>query len=224
MRISATLVDQWLRYIKDETGYATESDLIKSIKGIFEPNRKMLCGMAFDQILQEPEKYRKGDSYTFVGRDCPEGITFPAQELDEQCSPLFQEPGLWQPKETSTVEIDGETVTVVTKADRLSGNLVDEIKTYWSTFDYDKYADAHQWRWYALNFGVPAVRYSCFGWTENSKGELRLNDVHRFTLYAYSGMREECVATLSDLVDYINRKGLSSYVADDRPRTERQVA
>lgn len=215
MRISATLVDQWIRFQTDE--YAQESELIESIRGEFRPTRKVKCGMAFDSILQDPRQYRKGDFYEY------EGIAFPADVLDERCIPLFQEPGLWQPKETKLYDIEKEPVTVVAKVDRLVGAGIEEVKTTWGAFDYDRYAEAHQWRHYLLNFGAQWVRYSVFCWTENSKGEFVLHDVNRFVLYPYPEMENECVNKLAELVAYIKRKGLQSYVADDRPR-ERKVA
>jgi hypothetical protein len=221
VRISCTLIDQWLYFQRNED--AQEKRLIESIKGVFEPSRPMLCGMAFDAILQEPEKYRDGEFYRYT-EDCNPPVIFPAGPIDERCLPLFQEPGIWQPKETKTVEVEGEKVTVVTKVDRLVANRVDEVKTYYSSFDYDKYADAHQWRWYALNFEASAVRYSCFGFYENAKGEMKLGDIHQFTLYPYVGMEQECLEKLGELVSYIKRKGLEQYVADDRPRKERRVA
>lgn len=217
MRISATLIDQWLRFKRDTEGYATEDQLIESIKGTFIPTRQVKCGMAFDQILQDPPTYRTGEFYEH------EGIQFPAKDMDEECIPLFQAPGLWQPKETKTYEIQGEPVTVVTKVDKLVANFIDEIKTYYSSFDYAKYADAHQWRWYLLNFDAAYVRYSCFGWYDGTRG-LSLNDVHRFRLYRYPDMERECLSELSELVSYIHKKGLESYVADDRPYTRKRVA
>lgn len=216
MRISATLIDQWLRFRTNE--YAKESELIASIKGVFIPNRKMECGSSFDQIVQEPAKYRVADTYVCDGIEWPGGI------LDEKCLPLFNNITTWQPKEIAHYTINRTPVNVVAKVDGLEADGIVEVKTTWSGFDYEKYYSAHQWRHYLLNFDAKWIRYHVFCWTEPVKGPFKLHDVETFTLYPYDRMKAECLETLGELVEYIQSKNLEQYVADNHPRLLRRTA
>lgn len=206
MRISATLIDQFLRYQRDE--YAKESELIASIKGEFIPTRPVLCGQSFEKIMESPDRYR-----TVEGFSC-DGLAWPKDEIEE-CLTQFTTPGTWQVKEVRSYIIDGITVNIVAKVDRLVGDAIEEVKTRWSAFDFEKYYHAHQWRHYLLNFGASRVRYKVFCWADN-KGGFKLNGVEVFDLYPYEGMEADCLATVGDLVDYIRLKNLESFVADNR--------
>jgi hypothetical protein len=107
--------------------------------------------------------------------------------------------------------------------DELLADYIREYKTRWSAFDYEKYHNAHQWRWYLLNFGAAFVEYLVFCWSDN-KGGFKLNGIEKFKLYPYDGMEAECLETLGELVEYIQRKGLGKYVADNHPRLMRGAA
>lgn len=216
MRISATLIDRYRLFMADE--YVTEADLIASIKGVFIPSRQMACGSSFDSIIQDPQKYATEDGYT-----C-DGISWPGGEMDEKCLSLFSGITTWQAKEIRSYNLDGTPVNVVSKVDGLEADGVVEVKTTWSGFDYDRYADAHQWRHYALNFDAAWVRYHVFDWREPANGPFKLNDVHTFTLYPYTGMEAECLEMLGGLVSFIKSKKLEAFVADDHPRLIGRVA
>ena len=216
MRISATLIDQWIRYKSDED-YPTEAQLIESIQGVFRPSRQMDLGSSFDQIMQEPSRYRTEDGYL-----C-HGIAWPVDMIEEQAA-LFTEPGLWQAKEVLPVQVNGEVINVVSKVDRLVADGIEELKTRWGAFDYEKYYRAHQWRWYLLTFGAAWIRYTVFCMYEPAKGPIKLNSVERFTLYPYAGMEQDCLDALRGLVEFIHLRKLESFVADDHPRLMREVA
>ena len=215
MRISCTTIDQYRRFLAEE--YVSEADLIESIKGEFRPTRKMKAGSSFEKVMELPEKYRNGDFYS-----C-EGFDWPAEAIDSECLTHFSTPGTWQCKEVRPYIVGTDTVNIVTKVDQLVANYIKECKVTQSPFDYEKYHDAHQWRWYNLNFGAAFVRYKVFYFTEVRDG-MKFHDAHSFDLYPYTGMLSDCLEALAGLVDFIHSRKLESFVADDHPRLLRGVA
>jgi hypothetical protein len=210
VRISVTLIDQYRKFMLDE--YVSEQDLIESVKGVWKPTRKVLCGQSFDSIVQDPLRYQTEDGYS-----C-DGISWPGGEMEEKVLPLFQHIKTWQPKEIRPVTVNETPVNLVTKVDALDADGIVEVKTTWSGFDYERYQAAHQWRHYLLNFGAKWIRYHVFDWREPASGPFKLYGVETFTLYPYAGMEAECLETLGGLVDFIKSKKLEQYVADDHPR------
>lgn len=186
----------------------SESDLLASIRGEFKPNRVMQLGSAFHSILETPEACVQPS-----GDYVSDGILFPGGVVEE-CLPLFDRSGAFEVKATKEYRINGQTWTVVSKADQLVRLDVVENKTKWSVFDLDRYAESFQWRFYVDVYGALRVRYNVFCLSEYADGEIGLRSIEQFNLYPYPRLAADCRALLAEFVEYATKRDLYGYLQD----------
>lgn len=202
MRISVTTVEQFRLY--ETTDFVTEEKLQDSIKGVFVPTQFMRNGSAFHSILEAPEQFKVPRGYTADGIFFPEDVVAP-------CLAVSPPGGVHEAKLTKVYELRSGPVTVVAKADKLQGSEIIERKTKWSPFNFDNYADAYQWRFYMDIFQPSSVTYDVFCLDDQRNGFV-LKSIESFTLYPYPAVHQDCVALLTRFVDYVNLRGLGSYL------------
>lgn len=202
MRISVTTVEQYRLY--ESKDFVTEEELQASIKGEFKGNALTRNGSAFHSILEAPEKFKVERGYSADGIFFPEDVVAP-------CLAVSAPGGVHEAKLTKVYELPGGPVTVVAKADKLFGSNVRERKTKWSTFNFDNYAEAYQWRFYMDIFQPASVTYDVFCLDDQRDGFV-LKSIESFTLYPYPAVHQDCVELLTRFVDYVNMRGLGSYL------------
>lgn len=207
MRISTTLIESFRLFLSAD--WMEEADLIKSIRGEFIQTKPMRMGTAFHSILEKPEAHvlALGDAYV-----C-DGFTFPG-EVVRPCLALIDHAGIFEVKATKLYRVPGlaEPVTVVAKVDQLLGSRVIENKTKWSAFEFDRYAESYQWRFYADIFEPSCVTYNVFCLDENAAGEIVFKSADTFNLFRYPGLAADCHELLARFVEFVRERGLERYL------------
>jgi hypothetical protein len=97
MRLSATSLELWRRFLEPDQEYLTESDLVANLQRTSPPTPQMLLGSAFDAVLNDPDAHRipGGDGYQSGDNTIPEDVMAPALAL-------FDRRGVFQVKATKT--------------------------------------------------------------------------------------------------------------------------
>ena len=202
MRISVTTVEQFRLY--QTADFVTEENLQASIRGEFKPTQFMRNGSAFHSILEAPERFKVERGYSADGIFFPDDVVAP-------CLAVSPPGGVHEAKAVKVYDLRTGPVTVVAKADKLLGLRITERKTKWSGFNFDNYADAYQWRFYCDIFRPASVTYDVFCLDEQRDGFV-LKSIESFTLYPYPAVHQDCVELLTQFVDYVNMRGLGSYL------------
>lgn len=118
---------------------------------------------------------------------------------------LFEQ---WLP--IKKVRIKGYEINLRSRVDIVTPSAIRDIKTTDSSFDYDRYADSYQWRyylWLGQSFGLDTFCYDVFQWREKGQA-LRLNTI---TLYRYPELESDCMKLLTAFVDYLETRNLVEY-------------
>lgn len=208
LRISVTTIEAYRYFLEYE--WKTEAELIANIRGEFTPNNYMRAGTAFHNILETPEACRTPSGYASGG------IAFDKDSID-QCLALYDQRGAFEVKTTKDYHVNGETVTVVAKADQLLGLEVVETKTKWAPFDIDGYLAACQWRYYLDIFEARRACYKVFcleGLDDAIAGDgvIELKSIETFNVYPYPALHSDCTALVTDFVEYVNFRKLRDYL------------
>jgi hypothetical protein len=201
VRISATTLESFRLWRDPEQEWMTEDALIDTIKGVFVPNHKINLGQAFGRVLEDPDRYlipggfrvQAGGEIFEFGRDVMEE---PLRGIDRR--------GVLEAKAIAQY---GDC-DVVSKADHLYGLHLSEFKTTLGPFDFDKYANSCQWRFMCDGFQPNRITYHVFCLDEATNGVISLKDVHRFDLFPYIGLRQECEELVEDFRQYVILRGL----------------
>ena len=180
----------------------------------FQKNHVMELGTAFHEILEKPhECYERYVNQTgelgFISSD---GIVFPFDVIKE-CTQAIDYRFPFEVKLTKTYEILGEPVTVVAKVDQLKGLYVMEHKSTWSGFDFNKYADSVQWKYYLELFEAERVYYKVFVMYEGAGG-IQLKDVQQFHFGRYPDLLNDNKNLLHEIVDFVKTYELEPYLKD----------
>jgi hypothetical protein len=209
LRISATTVEQYNYFLSEE--YAREQSLIDSIKGIYKPGWQAEHGTALHYILEDGiESHLDPDGKTCSAK----GIKFSLSDI-ETCLKYVDKRGEPEVKVTGLYDV-GETVKVVTKADRIVDAVVVEYKSKWGgQFDIEIFSRSFQWRFYLENFGSNEIRYKVFIFNRRASGIIELKSVETFSLYRYPRIRTDCIDMLRKFVGYLDQKNLRSFLDKD---------
>lgn len=185
----------------------TKEDLIQEITDEgFEPSRPMKLGTAFHKILEDPHKHFLGKPKRFVA----DGIEFDYDMVIFCLESISYKEGVMECKEIKEYEINGETVQLVAKVDRLIGNQGDEHKTNWSFYKADRYINSYQWPMYLFIHELTQINYNIFEMRDEPEG-IRLIKIHKFSMQNYPGLLNKCLDIISDLVTFIHDNNLESF-------------
>src|SRR5262252_1328296 len=217
MRVATTLLEQFrLWSTQGDNEWMPESELLAAIRHEPEkPKDAVLLGQAFHKVLEKPyeswepvmngysTKVHDGETWRtfFFAAD----VMVPALDrIDKRAVP-----------EVKTTREYGP-VTVVAKADVLLGTGIIEYKTKTTAFDFDRYWESLQWRFYLDVFGASSVTYHVFLLGEGKDG-IELRDIVDFRLYPYPTLHKDCVDAVRRFIDYVDQRGLREFLTD-RPR------
>lgn len=148
MRISATQIDAYIRWLDSDEGSLDEirDYLLKKTA----PTTAMQAGTAFHKVLEN-------STYGEMERAEQDGFTFDLSGLE--CT--LDLPEIRELKLECLTVIAGFPVTVVGVVDAQRANGVYDHKLT-SRFDAERYADSYQWRCYLHWFGYDWMRYNVF--------------------------------------------------------------
>lgn len=212
MRISTTTLESFRLFMQPEQEWMSEDDLTASIVGSFVPNHKVLLGLAFGKVLENPVKYRAPGGY----RITPRGGTETFELGDDVMGPAFALIAPGAIFEAKGMKRYGRH-DVIAKADQMAGARIVETKATLGYFDFDKYAQSYQWRFMVDIFQPASVTYHIFCLDEGSNGVIALRGVETFTLYPYADVTRDCHQLVQDFEDYVTKKGLAALL-DERQK------
>ena len=198
IRVSATTLESYRLFIEQD--WMEEAELIATIRGEFVPDRKVLLGQAFDEVLTDPEKYRVSGGFQ-VGPDF-----FSADMMAEPLR-LMDRRGVAQVKATK----DYGDVQVVAKADRLIGAALVENKTTLSSFDADKYERSFQWRLMADILEPLQITYHVFCLSDDADGAgmIGLRSIESINFFPYDALHHDCCELVANFRHYLGVRGLT---------------
>lgn len=186
MRVSVSDLDQliWFRRIED----MTLEQLVSRLRREEPPNRAMLMGTAWHEILEEPPE----DELVAVERD---GFTFLIE-----CDAEITLPQMRELKATKTYRVNGIDVTLVGKVDGIAGNMVTDHKLT-ARPNVESYAESYQWRAYLDIFDADTFEYVIYHAAD--KGEqVIIKDVSPFRFYRYPNMRDDLMVGIREFVEF----------------------
>ncbi|MRS02112.1 hypothetical protein EG832_02595 [bacterium] len=212
LRISTTTVEAFRRF--RTTDYLPEEKLIRQIKGEEPPSEYMTLGTAFHDIMENPHDRLDHDKQLFVSN----GISFEFEGINK----VYDLIDYSFPFEHKTEKIyfpDGKEISIVAKVDQLKAMYVGELKSCWSTFDYEGYAGSCQWKFYSDIFEALRVDYIVA--VLKNERPVRLSELHTFSMYPYTGMQAELIEVLSDMAAWIEFRGLEKYFKPKEKKYEK---
>ncbi|MFP4527698.1 MAG: hypothetical protein ACLFQX_04045 [Candidatus Kapaibacterium sp.] len=211
LRISVTTLESFRRFLQEE--WLSEQKLISQIKREEPPSIHMAIGTAFHDILEHPHERVKYDDKKDIHYFESGGIVFPFETITKAYDQIsYRYP--FEVKTTKDYIVDGEAVRVVAMADQLIGNIACEHKTTYGNFDCARYAESYQWRYYCDLFSSDIVIYKVFEFPRlnQSKMDLRLKDMHIFSMWRYPGMETDLKLLLGHFVGWVKFRKLEAYL------------
>lgn len=209
LRISTTTLESYRLFMQPDQDWMTEDELVSSIEGKFVPNHKVLLGLAFGKVLEDPDRY-------LVPGGFKHGDFFFSLDMMAPALDVIDRRGIFEAKGE---KVYGDCV-VVAKADHMLGADLSEFKTTLSSFDPDKYAESCQWRFMADIFDVPKVTYKVFCLSEDQAGILDLRSIEPMALYRYPAMHEDCSRLVREFRAYVMAKGLDGILRERQQKAE----
>jgi len=240
MRVSATMLEAFRRYMEPEQTWMPEAELIATIRGEFAGNRRTDLGSAYPAVIEDPDRYRVPNGYVVrqLCEQCDEGVVERESVTDHSeaervpcpacggsgvIGPVFSfDDAVMAPalahvdrrgffELKASIELDGWTL--VAKADHLAGTRITEFKTTTGSFDADKYLASYQWRVMGLVFEPSAIVYHVAEVTDSPTGVVTLRNTHELTVYPYPAMRQDVRALLAEFGEYVRLRGLDQFLA-----------
>lgn len=236
-RISTTLIDSFHKFLTEPcyscrgtgikgtegqetlcprcegTGGQLEKDFIQQIVNPeFIKSKKMELGSAYHSCLEKP--YDTYDAHTrfFQGKEgfMANGIAFPYESVRpaiDIINYLFP----FEIKASKLYEVLGEQIYVIAQVDQLQGLWINEHKTTWSGFDYSKYENSVQGKYYMEIFNCHRVNYKVFDLYDGAHG-IKLKDIHRFHFDWEERYRQVNKSLLADFMEFIKSRDLERYL------------
>lgn len=199
MRIHATALDTFRLYMHPDNDWLTEQDVIDAVRFKCAPTPEMQLGIAFERVLQDPERYRVPHGFV-----C-NGYTFSEATMAEPLELVDHQHGTFQVKTVTRYGVH----EVVSKADHLQGARIREWKTTTSSFAFDKYAESFQWRYMLDGFEAALLTYDVFVLDDHGNGVAELKAIESFNVFPYPDLRADCERLLSEFVGFAEVRGLA---------------
>ena len=215
MRVSATTLESFRLWREPEQEWMTEEMLLDSILRRPVSSAPMALGKAFGQVIETPDAYRIQGGYACDGHWFSDDAMAPVLAL-------YDRRGLFEVKGS---KLYGD-VLVVAKADQLLGAQLIETKTT-KAFDFEKYADAYQWRLMVDIFQPMLVTYHVFPVEVDDKSHhpqapivVEVKEPQTFNLFPYAEVHADCARLVADFRAYVVVKGLDGQLREFQTRSE----
>jgi energy-coupling factor transporter ATP-binding protein EcfA2 len=215
LKIAVTTIESFRNYLN---GTIELEDLLKRIRGEFTPSRYMDLGSAFHDILEKAEERFIPERNVFKAKN---GIEF-GFDVISLCYDKIVQDAPFEVKITKIYKIGEEEVEVVAKVDQLYGNYVIENKTCWGMFDFERYFNSCQWKYYLDIFEAERVYYNVFCLSDKVDG-IELRNIEQFSFNSYPDLRDDLNELLTDFVKFIHSKKLEEYFVPDNKNEQNQI-
>ena len=208
-RISVTTLEKFRRFMAEVSSYDTEQSLIDSITGGFIGNEKTDIGEGYHSLIEgdfssEREHFKAG-KFLFT----PEQARAAFQYKREHKSMIHEV------TVSKVYVIPGYEINVRGRIDGVEGMQLRDIKTKFSSIDFQEYYNSYQWRFYLDMLGLDAFWYDIFEVTGfdhlTGSAPYKLPDVsflapEPFVCYSYPSMHQDCRALLNDFMGWIRER------------------
>lgn len=187
IRISATEVDQYRDYLAD---IITLDTLLLRLRKQEPPTRRMMAGSAWHEIMEHvlPMEADMVERNGFKFKiDC---------DLEMLLPPIRELKGVME------YEIDGYTVTVVSKTDGMRGNGGYDYKLT-ANPDYDRLFASYQWRIYILTFHLWSFDYIVCHADDPEKDVITIKDISQFPVFVYPEIEDDVYRQVADFTRFI---------------------
>jgi hypothetical protein len=206
------MLESFRLFLNPQNEWMTEAKLLADLRGEFHPTPEMMLGTAFGRAIEKPDRWRLPDKSFKVPVKGDRGwveFRFTAAMVD-QALMMLDRRGVFEVR--SEREYDGWIV--IAKLDQIIGTRINENKTTTKYFDFEKYAESCQWRFYLDIFGASAITYNVFEIREPALGEYALGDVSSFNLFPYAEMHQDCLDLVREFKAYVALRGLETLLQD----------
>jgi len=205
-----------------------EEDFLASVKKEVKQTEYMLAGKAINEIINKPTDYLVGGKFTAYG------VVFHPNDIHRIVKHVDYNFPFWEIKAFKAYNIATNNeiyeVNVTGVVDQLAGYKVIEFKTAWSSYNgkwrsfIEEYNNSIQHIFYADIFNVRTIEYKVFvfdGLPTNGETE-KLLDIVEFTINTPSKtqMRSHIDSIVSEMLDYLEKKNMISYLETDREYNE----
>jgi hypothetical protein len=225
LALSATLIQSFNKFYYYD---GEEEDFLASVKKEVKQTDYMRAGSAINLIINKPTDYYVNSKFS------ANGMTFHLNDIRKITNVVDYNFPFWEIKAfkaynfTTNNEVYEANVTGV--VDQLAGYKVIEFKTAWSSYNgkwrsfIEEYNNSVQHIFYADIFNVRTIEYKVFvfdGLPTDGNTE-KLLDVVEFTINPTStlAMRAQIDSILADMLDYLEKKDLVSYLETTREYNE----
>ena len=189
----ASHIDLWRKYMQNEISIY---DMDNSLKYNSASNIKMHLGTMFHSYIEDKSKQVEVFSPSCV----------------KYARNMFFE-GIFEIKYRKLFKTKYGNVSISGTADNIYGNIINEFKTTWGSFNVERYLNSLQWQLYLQIFSVPVMKYHVFefpstkrSWNslEDIDEQLEYKELHQFNVYdsminhdlvnnCISGLTEYCL-------------------------------
>lgn len=223
LTIRQSLIEKYRQVCQTE--WSTEEELVQAVMGQWPGNEKTSAGTAWHHLLASftdegrgqdiPEPCRNGDSWQVCVKDGNHNWWFDC-DAAEQAAALVG-PGLVElpgGRLFNVVTSRGSKMVMVTgTCDHISGKLIQDHKTTFSTPDPRNYESSLQWRIYALLFDADCFRYNLWHFADpTEQGYCRYKEVVRFNFWRYHDMEKDVQTWLTRLVEWLVVRELEKFL------------
>lgn len=219
--VSASTLDSFKLCCEEE--WKTVESLEAQIRGLREDSRTMQIGRALQAVVADPDRYchpdLDDDAVAFLvpatAIDAPEDVMLPGLPLTSvhRLFPIYgASKATFEPQPSARLEVDvnGQRVSIGMRADVLYGRRGGEFKSA-ASFDFDSYADALQWRLYALAYDLLELRYFVWQLYDGAHG-LTFKGLHEFSVFPYPGMLADITPWVEHFVGFVEDRKLAQYL------------
>lgn len=202
----------------------TEAQLMETLEGKFTGNPKTQTGTGFHKMVEDPTGVkieRIGGQDWYIA----EGVGFTRQHYNLAMNYRDKHPWMVHEVPIAKVYTIGNTKIVVSgRMDGGNGMKVHDLKTKYSTVDFEEYIDSYQWRFYEDILGTDVFQYDVFevkGFPTDIpiSGPLLLEDVtiiphEPLVCYRYINLQQDCERLLSEFLEFIECRNLWHLLKD----------
>lgn len=190
LRVSATEIDAYRRYLNPPEGMEIELDeLLRQLRREEPPSESMLAGSALHKFLETAE----------IGET--QEVDIDGYRFSFEFDGAVDLPPIREMKATKDYEIGMFLVTLVGKVDAIHGKRIDDHK-FTSRYDAERFLSSYQWRVYLDIFDAEEFRWNIFEGREAQEKRYVITNLHRLTMHAYPGMRDDIEKALTDFVGF----------------------
>lgn len=195
--------------------FISGEDMINNIKGLSKRSKHGELGIAFHEIIQDPHRAlgeycrHRGAKDADFGFLASNGIVFPYKSIVD-CYGNIDYKYPFEVPDSKEYQVDGEIITVTCRVDQLKLRSVLDLKAIFRPFDFEKFYNSYQWRFYLDILGADFFWYDVFQFNDNT---LELNDnVEPFYFLPYANMASDIYELIDEFLFFIHKNKLEQFI------------